>query len=42
MIAWLHQADSLLLGPFWFAGCVLLGGGACASRSSPSLAWPCG
>lgn len=28
MIALLDQAASLLLGPFWFAGSVLLGGGA--------------
>ena len=39
MIAWLHQADSLLLGPFWFAGCVLLGGGALVAWLARIPSW---
>lgn len=39
MIAWLDQADSLLLGPFWFAGCVLLGGGALVAWVAKIPSW---
>lgn len=32
MIAWSESVASLLGGPFWFAGCVLLGGGVLVAR----------
>lgn len=39
MIALFDQADSLLSGPFWFAGCVLLGGGSLVAWCARTPSW---
>jgi len=39
MIALFDQADTLLSGPFWLAGCVLLGGGALVAWCARTPSW---